>query len=90
MSTVSNEPLSEKAYRQCAHAQMLLEDPLFDEVFAVVEAVYIDEWKACDNPDKREIAWISVQNLHDVHKGFRKLADRKTAHDIQHKAEVGS
>jgi hypothetical protein len=81
------EPLSEEAYRQCAHAEQLLADPLFDEVFAIVEAVYIDEWKVCDDLDRRETAWHLVQGLHDVHKGFRKLADRKVAHDLQHKAE---
>lgn len=87
MAQTSQEQMSEDFYRQCEHAEKLLGDPLFDEVFAIVEAIYIDEWRVCEDRDRREQAWLLVQALHDIHKAFRVLAEKKVAHDLQHKAE---
>lgn len=40
--------------------QGILDDPLFQDIWAAVEADYIASWKSAKTPGEREEAWMAV------------------------------
>jgi hypothetical protein len=84
----SDIKMSEELYKKCSDATNYLQDPLFVEMFEVLEAQYTEVWRQSTTTESREHAWLMLQALNDVHKGFRILAEKKEVWDLQEQAKA--
>lgn len=80
-----NKPveMTEELMQKCKAAESYLQQPLFIEMFEVMEQQYIAMWKTATDTDSREKAWFQLQALYDVHMGFQILAEKKQVWEKQ-------
>lgn len=47
-------------------ARRLLEDPLFKEAGDRIDAMLVNEWRSCTDPDRRERIWVEMK----IHRAY--------------------